>query len=70
MFLKRFSDYSGKSNVMEIPLSEKEYAQRFAQYRNGAKIQDAFSILTPEQREFIMTGITSEEWNLMFPRID
>tara|TARA_Y100000310_G_scaffold174001_1_gene174147 strand:+ start:144 stop:398 length:255 start_codon:yes stop_codon:yes gene_type:complete len=33
---------------------------------NGEKIQDAMSYLSAEQREFIMTGTTPEEWNEIF----
>lgn len=36
-------------------------------YESGSKlIQDCFPNLTPDQREFIQTGITSEEWDLAF----
>jgi hypothetical protein len=35
-------------------------------YASGAYIQDAFSFLTPEQREFLMTGITPEQWEALF----
>lgn len=35
-------------------------------YAAGAYIQDAFSFLTPEQREFLMTGIRPDERNLIF----
>jgi hypothetical protein len=30
-------------------------------------IQDAFPHLTPSQREFILTGISPEEWDATFP---
>ena len=39
------------------------------QYRDwlrGVPIQDAMPNLTPNEREFIMTGITPEEWNEIF----
>jgi hypothetical protein len=31
-------------------------------WENGTLIQLAMPNLTPDQREFIMTGVTSEEW--------
>lgn len=38
-----------------------------AQYLSGScMIQDAFPKVSPDEREFIMTGITSEEWNKLF----
>jgi hypothetical protein len=30
-------------------------------------IQVAFPYLTPDEREFIQSGTTPEEWNLLFP---
>ena len=37
---------------------------------NGASIQDAMPHLSPEDREFLMTGITAVEWDSMFPEED
>lgn len=34
--------------------------------QQGMYIQDAFSFLTPDEREFILTGITKEEWDETF----
>ena len=33
----------------------------------GYFIQDAFPYMTPEEREFLLTGTTPEEWNELFP---
>lgn len=33
----------------------------------GMMAQDAFAGISPEHREFLMTGITPEEWNLFLP---
>lgn len=32
----------------------------------GKHIQDAFPFLTDNEREFILTGITAEEWDELF----
>ena len=32
----------------------------------GVPIQNAFPNLSPDEREFLKTGITSEEWEAMF----
>ena len=32
----------------------------------GDFIQDAFSMLNDNEREFLMTGIDAEQWNLIF----
>jgi hypothetical protein len=35
--------------------------------RRGTMVQDAFPNLTAAEREFLMTGITDEEWKKAFP---
>ena len=35
-------------------------------YQNGEYIQKAFPYLTAEERELILTGLTSEMWDNMF----
>ena len=37
---------------------------------NDLHIQDAFPFLKPSEREFILTGITPEEWLEIFPPED
>ena len=40
---------------------------QFAAYNAGALVQDAFPDLDADAREFLMTGITPEEWAETFP---
>lgn len=56
--IHRVSQLTGKSHTMEVPATE----EQFMSWRNGALIQNAMPNCTAEQREFIMTGITPEEW--------
>ena len=51
---------------MDLPITQ---AQLDA-YANGAMIQDAFPNLTADQREFIKTGYTAEEWEQIFSEDD
>ena len=37
---------------------------------NGRHLQDAFPFLKPSEREFLLTGITPEEWLKIFPPED
>jgi hypothetical protein len=39
---------------------------QFQSWTNGALIQDCFPDLTADQREFIMTGASPEEWDEEF----
>lgn len=43
------------------------YPQDFKKFLNGELIQVALPYLTAEEREFILTGITPEEWEQAFP---
>ena len=55
---------------MQIPLEIVEYTKGLHKWESGAYIQDAFPSLSPEQREFIKTGITPEEWDYLLDRAD
>lgn len=62
MKLTKPSMLTGKVHTLELPITEAELEAYQAQRRGGKAIQDYFPQLTPVQREFIMTGITDEEW--------
>ena len=61
MLVKRTSRISGKPTTIEIDITVKQLLE----WDNGALIQDAMPHLTPDEREFIKTGITPDEWNNM-----
>lgn len=64
MLITRRSMLSGEVHTFDIPITEDQYFT----YRSSpsALVQDAFPNLTPDQREFILTGATPEEWNAAF----
>lgn len=66
----RISPFSGEENIMTLDMTPEEYEVRLARWQNGEIIQNAFSNLSPDEREFIKTGITSEEWETMFGEED
>lgn len=59
----RTSLFTRKRNQMLIPTT----LEAFGRWQSGALVQDAFPELTPDQREFIMSGATPEEWANIFP---
>jgi hypothetical protein len=61
MMITRTSIASGVTRTMDIPITE---AQMHL-YINGTLIQKAMPNLTADEREFILTGMTSEEWEMM-----
>ena len=62
MKITKVSSLSGKTNTLDIPVTE----EQLTKWRNGMLIQEAMPELTASQREFIMTGITEEEWDSYF----
>ena len=64
--LGRTSSATGNYNTMEIPMSIEAYALGMRAWKKGALIQEAFPTLSADVREFIMSGITPQEWDDMF----
>ena len=62
MLITKTSPFSNKTNVMEIDVTQ----EQIALWESGTLIQNAMPHLTPDEREFIMTGITPEEWDSAF----
>ncbi len=56
------SDVSNNESTrdMEIALAD------WHDYLKGKTIQDAFPYLSADDREFLLTGITPEEWDAIF----
>ena len=66
MQITRTSLVSGITRSLEIPCTE----EQMVAYKSGALIQVAFPNLTADQREFILTGITKDEWDELFEETD
>ena len=64
MLVTRKSGYSGKVRTLDLPVTDE---QMLAYLHGNMPIQFVFPNLSPSEREFIMTGITDDEWNEMFP---
>lgn len=62
MKISRISPFSGQKNTLEINCTQEEYDK----WIGGELIQRAMPNVSAEHREFIMTGITPEEWNDSF----
>ena len=63
MKITRISELTGRTQSMDIPITEQQYYE----YMTGTEpIQQFFPDLDPDQREFIMTGITSDDWERIF----
>lgn len=56
------SQITGIDHFAELAIT----GEQVDQFVKGMKVQHAFSNLSDEEREFILTGITPEEWNNTF----
>ena len=62
------STYSGKNNTMELPIRPMEFHRLVSHWKNtGAYVQDVFPMLDEDQREFLISGVTPDEWAECFP---
>ncbi len=59
----RTSQYSGKKRTIALNITE----EQLSNFNKGMHVQKAFPDLPAHEREFILTGITKEEWDEMFP---
>jgi len=67
MLITRQSQWSGITRTLDIPVT---HDQMYEWQQRGALIQNAMPNLTADQREFLMTGITKEEWDEMWGKDD
>lgn len=63
MKITKTSPLTGKINTMDLDVTQAQMDQ----FADGAFVQVAFSNLNADEREFILTGITKEEWDATFP---
>jgi hypothetical protein len=62
MLIVRKSRLTGVERAIELPITE----LHLERWERGQLIQDAMPHLTDSQREYVMTGITEEEWDEAF----
>ena len=62
MSITRRSPRTGKLNTRIINCSPRQYQA----WQNGTCIQDAMPNVSADDREFILTGFTPEDWRIMF----
>ena len=61
MLVKKQSIMSGKVNEMELDITQ----EQLDRYLEGEElIQDIFPHLNASEREFLISGMTGEEWDL------
>ena len=66
MLITRTSMLTNTTRTRDIPCTEEQYNA----WLDGTLIQDAMPDFSPDDREFIKTGILAEEWDEAFPEDD
>lgn len=52
---------------MVLPMNESEFLECYRMWKyDGMLIQQAFPMLNEDQREFLLTGMTADEWDNLF----
>lgn len=64
MIIVRKSPVTGKVNQLNIDITFEQYDS----WANGELIQDAMPDITEDEREFIISGCTPEDFNFLFPQ--
>ena len=70
IFFKRKSQYSGKIRTLELPVTQEQWSlyeiwNKKTTCPEEYKIQNLMPHLTKSDREFILSGITEDEWSRM-----
>ena len=62
MLITKKSAFTGIEHTLEIPVTQAQLDL----WNSGVSIQNAMPNISAEDREFIKTGITTQEWNDTF----
>ena len=68
MKIAKISLISKKINILDLPISNEEY-DNFIN-NNNLTVQEAFPNLSAPLREFLITGVTPDEWAEVFGKED
>lgn len=58
MVITRQSSFTGRVRSMDLNVTEAQLNR----WEAGELVQNVFPDLSPDDREFLMTGVTAEEW--------
>jgi hypothetical protein len=66
MLITRKSFLTGVERTLDLPITQLQIDA----WENGMLVQEAFPNLSADDREFIMTGVISDEWDNAFKDVD
>ena len=62
MLITKKSAFTGIEHTLDIPVTQ----EQLDSWKSGVSIQNAMPNISAEDREFIKTGVTAQEWNDTF----
>ena len=62
MVITKKSAFTGVEHTLDIPVTQ----EQLDLWKSGVSIQKAMPNISAEDREFIKTGVTAQEWNDTF----
>ena len=62
MLVKKKSAFTGEINSLELDITH----QQVVRWQNGELIQNVFPELSSGEREFLISGVTENEWTEAF----
>ena len=62
MLVTRTSNVTGVTRTLDLPVTE----EQLTAHKSGTHAQNAFPALSADLREFIISGVTPEEWDKLF----
>lgn len=63
MNITKVDPYTGELNTMDLPVT----LEQIAKWQSGERIQNVMPHLTPDQREFLISGCVPDSFNALFP---
>ena len=64
--IRRQSPITVITHTTELDLTPEQFNEAFEAWQSGVLIQYAFPTLDADQREFIKTGITPADWDVLY----
>ena len=66
MLITKISEFSKLKHTLDLDITE----EQMINFKKGMKVQKAFPNLDADEREFLLTGITTEEWEIMSGKME
>ena len=70
MKITKVSPFSGNQNTLDLNITQSQIDRIENRFKTKELIQDIVPHLSSDEREFLISGITKEEWTKVFGRVE